>query len=399
MLALIKILIIFAFILILIKKKLNIGLSLILASFLFWILFQIPISKFPSVFPSGFFAYENTNLLLSVFSIMVLGNLLSNNGELVKLVQGIEERIRDSRLVSPALSALIGLLPMPGGALFSAPLIEASYSSNSSSSQLLTFINYWYRHVWEYFLPLYPVILMASNITGLSLAWIIIHHLPFTLFALIGGWLVIKDQKPISKANIKTESIPLKTLFRLFVPILIPVFVVLFNQPVWLGVAMGIIFCVFFHRMNLSTLSRLMFHRFYWTMILDVVGVILFKTVIIESGGISILVDSFLSNHFPVFIIGMVIPFLIALISGYSSAFIGIAFPIILPLLTHYSIQQIFPLLFISGYAGITFSPAHLCLILTCRHFKSDLILTYRLLFFPFLLVFSWGVIWFFLAR
>jgi integral membrane protein (TIGR00529 family) len=396
---LIKILIIFAFILVLIKKKLNIGLSLILASFLFWILFQIPLSKFFSIFPLGFFAYENTNLLLSVFSIMLLGNLLSNNGELVKLVQGIEERIRDSRLVSPALSALIGFLPMPGGALFSAPLIEASYSSNSLSSQLLTFINYWYRHVWEYFLPLYPVILMASTITGLSLAWIIIHHLPFTILALIGGWLVIKNQKPVPNAKTKTEPMPLKTFLRLFIPILIPVFVVLLNQPVWLGAAMGIVFCVFFHRMNLSTLSRLMFHRFSWAMMLDVVGVILFKTVIIESGSIPVLVDSFLSSHFPILIIGMVIPFLIALISGYSSAFIGIAFPIILPLFTEYSIQQIFPLIFISGYAGITFSPAHLCLILTCRHFKSDLISTYRQLFLPFLLVFSWGVIWFFLAR
>ncbi|MDI9594559.1 MAG: DUF401 family protein [Atribacterota bacterium] len=396
---LIKILIIFAFILVLIKKKLNIGLSLILASFLFWILFQIPLSKFFSIFPLGFFAYENTNLLLSVFSIMLLGNLLSNNGELVKLVQGIEERIRDSRLVSPALSALIGFLPMPGGALFSAPLIEASYSSNSLSSQLLTFINYWYRHVWEYFLPLYPVILMASTITGLSLAWIIIHHLPFTILALIGGWLVIKNQKPVPNAKTKTEPMPLKTFLRLFIPILIPVFVVLLNQPVWLGAAMGIVFCVFFHRMNLSTLSRLMFHRFSWAMMLDVVGVIFFKTVIIESGSIPILVDSFLSSHFPILIIGMAVPFLIALISGYSSAFIGIAFPIILPLFSEYSIQQIFPLIFISGYAGITFSPAHLCLILTCRHFKSDLISTYRLLFFPFLLVFSWGVIWFFLAR
>ncbi|QPM67715.1 DUF401 family protein [Atribacter laminatus] len=396
---LIKILIIFAFILVLIKKKLNIGLSLLLASFLFWILFQIPLSKFFSIFPLGFFAYENTNLLLSVFSIMLLGNLLSNNGELVKLVQGIEERIRDSRLVSPALSALIGFLPMPGGALFSAPLIEASYSSNSLSSQLLTFINYWYRHVWEYFLPLYPVILMASTITGLSLAWIIIHHLPFTILALIGGWLVIKNQKPVPNAKTKTEPMPLKTFLRLFIPILIPVFVVLLNQPVWLGAAMGIVFCVFFHRMNLSTLSRLMFHRFSWAMMLDVVGVIFFKTVIIESGSIPILVDSFLSSHFPILIIGMAVPFLIALISGYSSAFIGIAFPIILPLFSEYSIQQIFPLIFISGYAGITFSPAHLCLILTCRHFKSDLISTYRLLFFPFLLVFSWGVIWFFLAR
>ncbi len=395
--ALIKILVIFAFILILIKKKLNIGLSLILASFLFWLLFRIPFSRFPSVFPLGFFAYENIDLLLSVFSIMLLGNLLSNNGELVQLVQGIEERIHDSRLVSPALSALVGLLPMPGGALFSAPLIEASSSSSSSSNQLLTFINYWYRHLWEYFLPLYPVILMASSLTGLSLSWIILHHLPFTLLALIGGWLVIKNQKKVTKTKVK--SMPSKTLLRLLMPILIPVIIVLLNQPVWLGASLGIVFCIIIHHMNPSTLSRLMFHRFSWAMMVDVVGVILFKTVIIESGSIPNLVNAFLASQFPILIIGMIIPFLIALISGYSSAYIGIAFPIILPLLTGYSLQQIFPLLFISGYAGITFSPAHLCLILTCRHFKSDLISTYRLLFFPFLLVFSWGIIWFFIAR
>jgi len=278
--ALIKILVIFAFILILIKKKLNIGLSLILASFLFWLLFRIPFSRFPSVFPLGFFAYENIDLLLSVFSIMLLGNLLSNNGELVQLVQGIEERIHDSRLVSPALSALVGLLPMPGGALFSAPLIEASSSSSSSSNQLLTFINYWYRHLWEYFLPLYPVILMASSLTGLSLSWIILHHLPFTLLALIGGWLVIKNQKKVTKTKVK--SMPSKTLLRLLMPILIPVIIVLLNQPVWLGASLGIVFCIIIHHMNPSTLSRLMFHRFSWAMMVDVVGLYFLKLLLLK---------------------------------------------------------------------------------------------------------------------
>jgi hypothetical protein len=383
----------------LIKKKLNIGLSLILASFLFLVLFAVPVSRFLYIFSSAFTPRENIDLLLSVFSIMLLGNLLSNNGELLKLVQAVQERIRDPRLVSPALSALVGLLPMPGGALFSAPLVEASHSLDSHSGETLTFINYWYRHVWEYFLPLYPVILMASTVTGLSLSWIIFHHLPFSLLALFGGWLVIKTMSINRKRKDNQPLLPITILIRLLIPLLIPVLVVLLNGPVWLGAGLGILFCAFIHRMNFSTLFRLMLSRFSWLMLVDVVGVILFKTVIIEGQSIQTLVNSFIDSRFPTLFIGMLIPFLVALISGYSSAFIGVAFPIVLPLLTQYSLPQIFPLIFISGYAGITFSPAHLCLILSCRHFKTDLMKVYRLLFFPFLIVSSWGIIWYFIAR
>jgi len=399
MLSLIKILFIFSLILILIKKKLNIGLSLILASFLFLALFAIPLPRLIPIVSSAFLAHDNIDLLLSLFSIMLLGNLLSNNGDLLKLVQAVEERIRDPRLVSPVLSALIGLLPMPGGALFSAPLVEASHKSDSPPGESLTFINYWYRHIWEYFLPLYPVILLASTVTGLSLSWIIIHHLPFSILAVLGGWMVVKSLKTTRTGKPNPSPIPINTLIRLLLPLLIPVLTVLMYQPVWVGAGLGILFCALIHRMNFSTLSRLMFFRFSWPMIADVVGVIFFKTVIIESQSIPTLVNSFISSHFPVLLIGVAIPFLVALISGYSSAFIGIAFPIILPLLSQFSLLQIFPLIFISGYAGITFSPAHLCLILSCRHFKTDLIKIYRLLFFPFLIVFSWGIIWYFIAR
>jgi len=399
MISVIKIAFIFAFILILIKKKLNIGLSLILASFLFLVLFAVPASRFLYIFSSAFTTRENIDLLLSVLSIMLLGNLLSNNGELLKLVQAVQERIRDPRLVSPVLSALVGLLPMPGGALFSAPLVEASHSLDAHSGETLTFINYWYRHVWEYFLPLYPVILMASTVTGLSLSWIIIHHLPFSLLALFGGWLVIKTMSINRKRKENRPLLPITILIRLLIPLLIPVLVVLLNGPVWLGAGLGILFCAFIHQMNFSTLFRLMLSRFSWLMMVDVVGVILFKTVIIESQSIQTLVNSFIDSHFSTLFIGMLIPFLVALISGYSSAFIGVAFPIVLPLLAQYSLPQIFPLIFISGYAGITFSPAHLCLILSCRHFKTDLMKVYRLLFFPFLIVSSWGIIWYFIAR
>ena len=87
-------------------------------------------------------------------------------------------------MVSLALPALVGILPMPGGAIFSAPLVEASRTSPHTQGEILAFINYWFRHIWEYFLPLYPAILLVSSLSGLSLPWIVIHHLPFSFWLL-----------------------------------------------------------------------------------------------------------------------------------------------------------------------------------------------------------------------
>jgi hypothetical protein len=62
--------------------------------------------------------------------------------------------------------ALVGLLPVPGGALFSAPLLaQIGCFDHTCDPPLFSFTNYWFRHIWECWWPVGPGILMVAALT------------------------------------------------------------------------------------------------------------------------------------------------------------------------------------------------------------------------------------------
>ena len=93
--------------------------------------------------------------------ILVMSRLMERSGNMTRLVERFSLLSRDARVVGAVMPALIGLLPMPGGALFSAPMVEASLHEHPVNEEQKTIINYWFRHVWEYWWPLYPGVVLA----------------------------------------------------------------------------------------------------------------------------------------------------------------------------------------------------------------------------------------------
>ena len=58
---------------------------------------------------------------------------------------------RHGRALSLVLiPAVIGLVPMPGGALFSAPLVGETVQDKKVTPEWKVAVNYWFRHVFEY---------------------------------------------------------------------------------------------------------------------------------------------------------------------------------------------------------------------------------------------------------
>jgi len=92
-----------------------------------------------------------------------------------------------TRLSMAVLPAIIGFLPMPGGALFSAPLVDDCDSAQSVSAHRKTAINYWFRHVWEFWWPIYPGVFLAMDIPGLSVSVIIMLLGPLSIIHFLCG--------------------------------------------------------------------------------------------------------------------------------------------------------------------------------------------------------------------
>ena len=93
------------------------------------------------------------------------------------------------------------------------------------SKEEKAFVNYWFRHPWEYILPLYPGILLASAVSNIELRNLIIANMPYAAFVAITGFMF--SMKGASGRFSEAGNISRKGLFS-FVPIAIVLLLVVF---------------------------------------------------------------------------------------------------------------------------------------------------------------------------
>jgi hypothetical protein len=124
-------------------------------------------------------------------------------------------------------------------------------------------------------------------------------------------------------------------------------------------------------------------------MILLLASVMMFKRILEVSGALSSLTEVFRPEGIYVYFLLFIIPFFLGLLTGVNHAFVGIAFPILLPIFGSPNPDMVLVMFaYVSGFVGILLSPAHLCLILTVDYFQADLGDVYRILIWPSLVVF-----------
>ena len=115
------------------------------------------------------------------------------------------------------------------------------------------------------------------------------------------------------------------------------------------------------------------------------------------------------STAFPVFspysglppmVVLFVLPFLAGLMTGLTIAYVGITFPILMPLMGSGSPSLgLLALAFGSGFAGVMLSPVHLCLVLSREYFNADMTQVYRRLWLPSALVLAAVAVPLYLSR
>jgi hypothetical protein len=88
-------------------------------------------------------------LLTIVGLIMILSDALERSGQSRRLMDALSGYLTSPRLRLIFFPALIGLLPMPGGAIFSAPMVKTMGEEMNMKGEDQAVINYWFRHVWE----------------------------------------------------------------------------------------------------------------------------------------------------------------------------------------------------------------------------------------------------------
>lgn len=121
-------------------------------------------------------------LALSVTVIPLVGGLMERSGMMTELVDRLGLSKRAGLMLSPAL---FGLLPMPGGALLSAPLVDQVDPEGDVNRKVAT--NVWYRHVLILVYPIQASLIVATALAGINLYVAVAALLvPFAIMMVVG---------------------------------------------------------------------------------------------------------------------------------------------------------------------------------------------------------------------
>jgi len=121
---------------------------------------------------------ETYFLMIILTLILFLSEVLEKSGQTRRLMHAATGYLSNPRLRLAFFPALVGLLPMPGGAVFSAPMVRDMAGGMGLKNRDTALINYWFRHLWELCWPLYPGIILASALSGVPLARLDPLHQP-----------------------------------------------------------------------------------------------------------------------------------------------------------------------------------------------------------------------------
>jgi len=386
---LLKISLIFALILLLLRKKLNIGLVMLISASVLFLLYRMPFISIWKTCKGAVLNDVTIKLILALSFIRIFEMILREHTVLTNMMSAAKAILKNKKLVIVSMPFLIGLIPSVGGAYFSAPMVAETTSDTKMSPEEKGFINYWFRHPWEYILPLYPGILLASAVSKIALHTLITVNLAYAALVLITGFIfamhgvqgVVKTEEKLSKKGLWS-----------FVPIItVLLLVVIFHIELHYALLAVVIFLLSFYRYNLKSILTVLKHGFSLDVIILILGVMLFKETMENSGAVKNLSQFFIKEGISVLPILFLLPFLTGLFTGLTVGFLGSTFPLIISIAGNTSIGAI-SFAFASGYLGVLLSPVHICLILTKEYFKADLWGIYKMMIPAGIIVFCGAI-------
>ncbi len=339
-------------------------------------------------------------LAITITLIMEIGHFMASE-ENGRAIVALARRYggRHGQAISLVLiPAAIGLVPMPGGALFSAPLVGQTAQENNNPPEWKAAVNYWFRHILEYWWPLYPVVIVTLSIFTLQTWQFMLLQIPFTFVSLGAGYLFLLRNRPYSFTAAPTENIP--SITRVLLPIAVIVAATLLlpgffraalpglNPASWklLSMLSGItasLAMIWLDRKNHS-------HRMFAGLVsvksgnvfITLAGVMVFESLLNASGLIPLAGRELAGSRVPIALIISFLPFLAGLVTGIAIGFAGAAFPIVVGFLatgqTTMQPMAALVLAFSMGYAGMMLSPVHLCFLLTVDYFSASFLRVYR---------------------
>ncbi len=382
MVEILKLTLIIAVIIVMIRLKVPLSITLTASALILGLLFRLPLAKLGAGVLDTFLNLENLKLVLALQLVLLFSAVLKENGAMQRAISALSGVVRDARFCVAVIPAIVGLLPVVG------------------------FLNFWFRHVWEYTLPTFPAVFLTASIAGVPVAELAAAGIPLTLMAIAAGAVLgFKGVAGASSSGPAGSGSSRWTHLWEFILNLLPFFLVIL-----LTVALDIHLLypmvlvttgmLLFGRMPIGRLRQLARQHLSIELAFLIWGIMLFKEVLLSTEAMGSMAHDLAGMGIPIAVLVVVLPALIAFITGYTTAFVGLSFPVLVPFIPANDLTVFYVMLALaSGICAHLLSPMHACLTMTMQYYHAEIGRTYRLLLLPTLLLFLTGATVFAAAR
>ena len=325
-------------------------------------------------------------LIVIMILIPILGGIMEESGLMMEMIQKMRISKKSSLMMIPAL---FGLLPVPGGALMSAPIVQQIDSEEDANKKVS--INVWYRHMLIMVYPLSSALIIGSKLTNINLYILVLGLVPSLIAMwLIGYVLLVRKVSPFTEQGERD----LKRAFRNLLPILIAPILdfigrTFFNFSVpEVFLLIGLIFSIWpalkFGKMKVSNVKMIAKKMKIWRFPLIIFSMFIFLEVFVLSGA----PEEIASVDLSVFLL-ILIGFLLGIGTGRIQLPISILIPIYLAQFTVLTMPLLdFIFIYTSVFIGYLITPLHPCVAYSTEYFETDFIKVVKILGKPILISF-----------
>ena len=397
---------VFCFIVVLSWRKVPLALAILAGALAEGLLLWGVSTQVPLALAAGLIQPDTVGLLVITSLQIVLSGAMQQGGQMERLVGLARQFFRRPAVAMCALPALIGLLPMPGGALFSAPMVESAACEHRVEPARLSAINYWYRHIWEHWWPLYPGVMMAIAQTNSTFLEFARYQFPLCFVMIAAGLPIFRGTSaglhrslaappPGTKRKLLWSASSIWVILAVWVPLDLLLRradlgflgdalrgAAIKYFPLGTGLLAAVAWTAQLNRLPGAAVGRLIIGKQTGNVAALVVSVMIFKHVIDTTGAAGQIAAGLREVNLPSQIVIAALPFIAGAVTGLAMGFVGTSFPIVVPLALALaadgSIRPYIALAYAFGHLGQMISPLHLCQVVSNRYFNTPFRPVYR---------------------
>jgi integral membrane protein (TIGR00529 family) len=375
-----RLLLVLVGIVIALRRKIPVGVTLFAAGLLTALLYQVSVPQLWHGYLGLVTSIRFLSLTGVIIFVTILGQLLKSLGYLERLSSAFRGLWGGNRTAAMVLPPVVGLMPMPGGALLSAPLVEQAMSDRKYPAELKTATNYWFRHLVEFSWPVYPGLVLSEAITHVPIAQVALMQLPLSIAMMVIGYFCFARQIESGAG----ERIRFKQIAAGFFGAIWPIGAAILIYGIVrcdlsIAVLASLILLIAAARPKRQFLMDALREGLSYKLVLMVFGILSFQTVLELSGAINSIPTLAATFHLPPPVIIFLVCFTVGILTGMTAAYVGLGYTLLAGFIYQPTLHPGYMVLaYTSGYIGMMLAPTHLCLILTNQYFQSDLAGVYK---------------------